>query len=147
MKNILGKIKIVFLYIFIKIYFYIFDSKIMKNDKFGLTYYVWKDTRPIDTFLNKIRTDDTTVILVIKEIIKNDLIKNQKNTLYTGISKDIDRRINLHNSGKGAKFTRGRGLWQLTYSEGPFEHGDALRREMEIKRDKALKRRLKSYNG
>jgi len=75
------------------------------------------------------------------------VIKNQKNTLYTGISKDIDRRINLHNSGKGAKFTRGRGLWQLTYSEGPFEHGDALRREMEIKRDKALKRRLKSYNG
>jgi putative endonuclease len=75
------------------------------------------------------------------------VIKNQKNTLYTGISKDIDRRINLHNSGKGAKFTRGRGLWQLTYSEGPFEHGDALRREMEIKRDRALKRRLKSYNG
>ena len=82
MKNILGKIKIVFLYIFIKIYFYIFDSKIMKNDKFGLTYYVWKDTRPIDTFLNKIRTDDTTVILVIKEIIKNDLIKNQKNIFF-----------------------------------------------------------------
>ncbi len=75
------------------------------------------------------------------------VIKNQKNTLYTGISKDIERRINLHNSGKGAKFTRGRGLWQLTYSEGPFEHGDALRREMEIKRDRALKRRLKSYNG
>ena len=74
------------------------------------------------------------------------VIKNQKNTLYTGISKDIDRRINLHNSGKGAKFTRGRGLWQLTYSEGPFEHGDALRREMEIKRDRALKRRLKSRN-
>ena len=75
------------------------------------------------------------------------VIKNQRNTLYTGISKDIDRRINLHNSGKGAKFTRGRGLWQLTYSEGPFEHGDALRREMEIKRDRALKRRLKSNNG
>ena len=82
MKSILGKIKIKFLYIFIKIYFYIFDSKIMKNDKFGLTYYVWKDTRPIDTFLNKIRTDDTTVILVIKEIIKNDLIKNQKNIFF-----------------------------------------------------------------
>lgn len=74
------------------------------------------------------------------------VIKNQKNTLYTGISRDIERRINLHNSGKGAKFTRGRGLWQLTYSEGPFEHGDALRREIEIKRDRTLKRRLKSHN-
>ena len=50
----------------------------MKNDKFGLTYYVWKDTRPIDTFLNKIRTDDTTVILVIKIIVKNDLNKIKK---------------------------------------------------------------------
>jgi putative endonuclease len=74
------------------------------------------------------------------------VIKNQINTLYTGVSKNIDRRINLHNSGKGAKFTRGRGLWQLTYSEGPFEHGDALRREIEIKRDRTLKRRLKSHN-
>ena len=75
------------------------------------------------------------------------VIKNQTNTLYTGISKDIDRRIKLHNNGKGAKFTRGRGLWQLTYSEGPFEHGDALRRELEIKRDRALKLRLKSHKG
>lgn len=82
MKSILEKIKIIFLYIFIKIYFYIFESKIMKNDKFGLSYYVWRDTRPIDTFLNKIRTDDTTVISVIKEIIENDLNKNQKNIFF-----------------------------------------------------------------
>jgi putative endonuclease len=75
------------------------------------------------------------------------VIKNQINTLYTGVTKDIGRRIKLHNSGKGAKFTRGRGFWQLTYSEGPFEHGDALRREMEIKKDKTLKQRLKSYNN
>ena len=82
MKSILGKIKIKFLYIFIKIYFYIFNSKIMKNDKFGLSYYVWKDTRPIDTFLNKIRTDDTTVIFVIKEIMKSDLNRNKKNIFF-----------------------------------------------------------------
>ena len=69
------------------------------------------------------------------------------NTLYTGISKDVDRRIIQHNRGKGAKFTRGRGLWQLTYSEGPFDHGDALRRELEIKRDRTLKLRLKSHTG
>ena len=74
------------------------------------------------------------------------VIKNQKNTLYTGISNDVDQRINLHNSGKGAKFTRGRGLWQLTYSEGPFEHGDALRREMEVKKNKVLKNKLKDQN-
>ena len=75
------------------------------------------------------------------------VIKNPKNILYTGIAMDIDRRVNEHNSCKGAKFTRGRGLWQLTYSEGPFGHGDALRREIAIKNDKSLKRRLKSNNG
>jgi putative endonuclease len=75
------------------------------------------------------------------------VIKNPIDTLYTGIAKDIYRRINEHNDGKGAKFTRGRGQWHLTYSEGPFEHGDALRREIEIKKDKSLKRRLKSNNG
>ena len=75
------------------------------------------------------------------------VIKNPVDTLYTGIAKDIDRRINEHNGGSGAKFTRGRGLWQLTYSEGPFEHGDALRREIEIKKDKSLKRRLKNNDG
>ena len=75
------------------------------------------------------------------------VIKNPVDTLYTGIAKDIDRRINEHNGGSGAKFTCGRGLWQLTYSEGPFEHGDALRREIEIKKDKSLKRRLKNNDG
>ena len=74
------------------------------------------------------------------------VIKNPANTLYTGIAKDIERRINEHNSGKGAKFTRGRGPWQQAYSEGPFKHGDALRREIEMKKDKNLKRRLKNEN-
>lgn len=74
------------------------------------------------------------------------VIKNPMNLLYTGIAKDIDRRIIEHNNGKGAKFTRGRGLWQIIYSEGPLEHGDALRRELEIKRDRDLKMRLKSHN-
>jgi len=72
------------------------------------------------------------------------VIKNPDKTLYTGIAKDIERRINEHNTGKGAKFTRGRGPWQLAYSEGPFDHGDALRREIEIKKDKPLKRELKN---
>ena len=72
------------------------------------------------------------------------VIKNQQNTLYTGSAKDIDRRLEEHNSGKGAKFTRGRGPWKLTYTEGPFKHGDAIRREVEIKKNKLIKRRLKN---
>ena len=71
------------------------------------------------------------------------VIRNADNILYTGISKDPARRITEHNSGTGAKFTRGRGPWRQVYSEGPLEHGDALRREIEIKKDAALKRSLK----
>lgn len=55
-------------------------------------------------------------------------------SLYTGIALDVDRRVEEHNAGKGAKYTRGRGPVRLLGSSGPLEHGDALRREMEIKK-------------
>lgn len=71
------------------------------------------------------------------------VLRNPENTLYTGISKDTARRIDAHNDGSGAKFTRGRGPWALVHSEGPFDHGDALRREMAIKKDSTLKRQFK----
>lgn len=71
------------------------------------------------------------------------VLRNPKGTLYTGISKDTVRRIDEHNNGTGAKFTRGRGPWEMAYSEGPFEHGDALRREISLKKDTKLKVQLK----
>ena len=71
------------------------------------------------------------------------VLRNSAGTLYTGISKDTDRRIAEHNNGTGAKFTRGRGPWSMVYMEGPLEHGDALRREIAIKKDTSLKRQLK----
>ena len=55
-------------------------------------------------------------------------------TLYTGITDDVPRRLEQHNSGKGAKYTRGRGPVQLRYQEVCGSHGDALRREIQIKR-------------
>ncbi|WP_316369003.1 GIY-YIG nuclease family protein [Candidatus Thiodiazotropha sp. CDECU1] len=55
-------------------------------------------------------------------------------TLYTGITKDIDKRVTQHNSGSGAKYTRGRVPVELVFAEGMESHGDALRREYEIKR-------------
>ena len=46
------------------------------------------------------------------------MLKSQgvKSVTYVGYTKDIKRRIALHNSGKGAKFTRGR-TWRLVYKE------------------------------
>ena len=40
----------------------------------------------------------------------------EKSVTYVGYTKDIQKRIALHNSGKGAKFTRGR-KWKLIYKE------------------------------
>ena len=72
------------------------------------------------------------------------VVRNTGDILYTGITKDTARRVDEHNKGCGAKFTRGRGPWKLAYSEGPFDHGDALRREMAIKKDASLKRKIKA---
>lgn len=64
---------------------------------------------------------------------------------YTGIALDVATRLAHHNAGTGAKFTRGRGPWTIIHSEGPFTHGDALRREAAIKRDRAFKAGLKAH--
>lgn len=55
-------------------------------------------------------------------------------TLYTGSTDDISRRLAAHNSGKGAKYTRGRGPLELVYSEELPSHSEALKREIAIKR-------------
>ena len=53
--------------------------------------------------------------------------------LYTGITTDVEKRLQQHNCGKGAKFTRGRGPLELVYREECGAHSAALKREMEIK--------------
>ena len=55
-------------------------------------------------------------------------------TLYTGISDDVARRLAAHRSGKGAKYTRGRGPLELVYTEQLPDKSAALRREAAIKR-------------
>lgn len=72
------------------------------------------------------------------------VLLNGADTAYTGIALDVEDRLVRHNAGEGAKFTRGRGPWRLAHVEGPLSHGDALRREAAIKRDKAFKRALKA---
>lgn len=64
-------------------------------------------------------------------------------TLYTGIALDVQARLEQHRSGKGAKYTRGRGPLELVYREVCPDHSQALRRELEIKAlTAAEKRRL-----
>lgn len=54
-------------------------------------------------------------------------------SLYTGITDNFQRRIKAHESGKGAKYTRGRGPLTLRYMESCGDHSEALRREIQIK--------------
>ena len=54
-------------------------------------------------------------------------------TLYTGITTDVQRRLADHRAGKGAKYTRGRAPLELVYEESCGTHSDALRREYAVK--------------
>jgi putative endonuclease len=65
------------------------------------------------------------------------------NTLYTGITTDLDRRMAEHAAGKGARYTKGRGPFRLVYSETCEGRAEASRRETAIKvLDRARKLQL-----
>ena len=55
------------------------------------------------------------------------------NTLYTGWTTDIGKRVESHNAGKGAKYTRARLPVKLVYSESFTTKELAMKREYEIK--------------
>ena len=54
-------------------------------------------------------------------------------SLYTGITTDVEKRLEAHRSGKGAKYTRGRLPLKLKYREACGTHSDALKRELDVK--------------
>ena len=62
------------------------------------------------------------------------IVECRDGTLYTGITDNVETRIKAHNAGKGAKYTRGRGPVKLVYSENNATKGEALKRELDIKR-------------
>ena len=55
-------------------------------------------------------------------------------TLYVGISTNVDNRLKIHQSGQGAKYTRGRGDLTLLHQEKIGNKSDALKQEIFIKR-------------
>ena len=61
------------------------------------------------------------------------LLECSDGSYYCGYTHDLDRRIHVHNAGKGAKYTRGRRPVQLVYHEKMKSHSAALKREAEIK--------------
>ena len=71
--------------------------------------------------------------------------KGIKPVTYIGYTNNLTKRINLHNSGKGAKFTRGR-KWILIYKEKFESKNEAISREYYIKKNRYLRKKIKKIN-
>ena len=62
------------------------------------------------------------------------ILRCKDDTLYTGITTDVEKRLEAHRAGRGAKYTRGRTPLELVYRETCGTHSQALKREVEIKK-------------
>ncbi len=70
--------------------------------------------------------------------------KIKKRTIsYVGYTNDINRRIKLHNSSKGAKFTRGK-KWKLLYLEKYDNKKKAMQQEYKLKKNYSLRKKIKN---
>ena len=69
--------------------------------------------------------------------------KNKKIHTYVGYTNNLKKRINLHNEGKGAKFTRGR-KWKLLYFEKHVTKKEAISRECYIKKNRKFRNSIKN---
>ncbi len=67
---------------------------------------------------------------------------NNKIISYVGYTNNLDNRILLHNSSKGAKFTRGRS-WKLIYYKKYKNKNIALKEEYKLKKDYKLRNKIK----
>ena len=75
-------------------------------------------------------------IYIIASKVKNRTIS------YVGYTSNLERRLKDHNSGKGAKFTRGR-KWKLIYKEKFDTKSQAISREYYIKNNRTLREKIK----
>ena len=69
-------------------------------------------------------------------------LKKSKPKTYVGSTKDLNERLKKHNSGKGAKSTKGR-KWKIIYHEIFNSKEKALRREYYLKKDRILRKELR----
>jgi putative endonuclease len=70
------------------------------------------------------------------------IVRCSDNTLYTGVARDVEKRLQQHNHGKeGAKYTRGRRPVELVYRETAASRAQAQQREYRIKQLSATQKR------
>lgn len=62
------------------------------------------------------------------------ILRCKDGSLYTGITNDIEKRLEAHRVGKGSKYVRARSPFALVYTEEHIDKSSALKREIEIKK-------------
>ncbi len=62
------------------------------------------------------------------------ILRCSDDSLYTGISNDLDKRMKTHREGKGSKYVRAHSPFKMIYSEEFETKSEALKREIEIKK-------------
>lgn len=62
------------------------------------------------------------------------MVRCSDGSLYTGSTNNLPARVEKHNRGEGARYTRGRRPVTLVYSESAASKSDALKREIQIKK-------------
>ena len=74
------------------------------------------------------------------------LISKHKGKLlsYVGYTSNLKKRINLHNSSKGAKFTKGK-KWFIAYKKCYYSKSKALKEEYSLKKDKKKRNKIKNF--
>ena len=68
---------------------------------------------------------------------------NKRLISYVGYTNNIKKRLKLHNSSKGAKFTRGR-KWKIIYKKSYNTKSEAMRKEYSLKINRKLRNDLKN---
>ena len=68
-------------------------------------------------------------------------VKN-RSISYVGYTNDLEKRLKLHNSGKGAKFTKGKN-WKLVYFESYSSKTEAMKNEYKLKKNQNKRNKIK----
>ena len=68
------------------------------------------------------------------------MVRCADDSLYTGWTTDVERRVREHNAGRGARYTASRRPVQLVYTEVQPDRRTAMRREQQIKRMSRVKK-------
>jgi len=72
--------------------------------------------------------------IIVEKMYFVYLLECRDKTFYCGYTADLERRVEIHNEGKGAKYTQRRRPVRLVYSEEFENRAEAMRREREIKK-------------